>query len=127
MSALTHLAGVDVQIGTQLRQRCSWCGAVLIDEDLSMTAVALQPCEACAGTGITPTFDPPPTNCESCDGSGYAPPAPYPTWAVGAFVTVDGAASYVVDPIPSEEPGALEGSMSTPLDCCARLDPAVTA
>ena len=28
---MIHIAGPDVQVGAQLRQRCAWCGALLID------------------------------------------------------------------------------------------------
>lgn len=38
MTAVIHIVGVDVQVGDQLRQRCSWCGAVLIDYDLTRVA-----------------------------------------------------------------------------------------
>lgn len=35
----THLAGVDVEVeGRYLRQRCSWCGVVLVDYDYTLTA-----------------------------------------------------------------------------------------
>lgn len=34
-----HIAGLDVQVGTLLRQRCAWCGEVLIDYDLARIAV----------------------------------------------------------------------------------------
>lgn len=37
-----HIAGHPVQVGTVLRQRCAWCGAVLIDEDLSRIAVPVD-------------------------------------------------------------------------------------
>lgn len=30
-----HLAGLAIHIGPLLRQRCAWCGAVLIDENLT--------------------------------------------------------------------------------------------
>jgi hypothetical protein len=39
MPALTHIAGMKVQIGPLLRQRCAWCGAVLCDYDLRNIAV----------------------------------------------------------------------------------------
>jgi hypothetical protein len=29
-----HIAGPAIQVGSQLRQRCAWCGAVLIDHAL---------------------------------------------------------------------------------------------
>lgn len=33
-----HIAGVHVQIGQLLRQRCAWCGAVLLNYDLTTIA-----------------------------------------------------------------------------------------
>lgn len=37
---VVHIAGLDVTIhGVFRRQRCAWCGAVQIDEDLSRVAV----------------------------------------------------------------------------------------
>lgn len=65
-----HIAGLDVQIGAQLRQRCGWCGAVLVDVDLSTIAVAVHPDQPAA--------------------------APYPTWKVGSLVLVDGGLSMSV-------------------------------
>lgn len=31
MSTITHIAGLRIEIGSVVRQRCSWCGATLID------------------------------------------------------------------------------------------------
>lgn len=39
MSGVIHIAGVHVQIGERLCQRCAWCGTLLIDYDLSRIAV----------------------------------------------------------------------------------------
>jgi hypothetical protein len=38
-AGVIHIAAVDVRIGQHLRQRCGWCGAVLIDYDLARIAV----------------------------------------------------------------------------------------
>jgi len=39
-ASVTHIAGIDVEVqGRFLRQRCSWCGEILIDEDYAMTAM----------------------------------------------------------------------------------------
>jgi hypothetical protein len=38
MSGVVHPAGLDVSIGPLLRQRCAWCGTVLVDVDLAATA-----------------------------------------------------------------------------------------
>lgn len=67
MTSITHVAGLVVNIGPQMRQRCAWCGATLIDYDLTLMAVPV---------GQDPT------------------PA---TWEVGALVVVDGNASWVAE------------------------------
>lgn len=75
MTAVIHIAGPGVQVGQHLRQRCGWCGAVLIECALDRIAVPVGQ-------------DPRPG-----------------TWGVGALVAVDGPASWVVehadgDPLP---------------------------
>lgn len=65
--ALIHIAGPDIQVGSQLRQRCAWCGAVLIDYALERIAVPVGQ-------------DPRPGR-----------------WAPGALVAVDGGASWAVE------------------------------
>lgn len=83
MNALVHIAGMYVRINDLLRQRCAWCGAVLLDYDLTRIAVP---------EGQDPT------------------PA---TWPVGELVGVDGAMSYTVahvdgDPLPDGACGRLD-------------------
>jgi hypothetical protein len=80
MAKVIHIAGFTVRIGPHLRQRCSWCGAVLTDYDLRNVAVAPKE-----------------------DGSPGDPPG---TWETGSLVAFDGCCSYIVrhtdgDPIPS--------------------------
>lgn len=36
--SVIHVAGVDVQVGLQLRQRCAWCGIILLDYALDRVA-----------------------------------------------------------------------------------------
>lgn len=62
-----HIAGNDVQVGQHLRQRCAWCGEVLIDYDLARIAVPVGQ-------------DPRPS-----------------TWPPGELVLVDGPMSHTVD------------------------------
>jgi hypothetical protein len=38
MTAIAHIAGGQLQVGQQLRQRCAWCGALLEDYDLTRIA-----------------------------------------------------------------------------------------
>jgi hypothetical protein len=61
-----HIAGPDIQVGSQLRQRCAWCGAVLLDYALDRIAVP-------AGQDPRPS-----------------------TWPAGELVACDGSAQYVV-------------------------------
>jgi hypothetical protein len=39
VATMVHVAGAPVQVGSHLRQRCSWCGAMMIDVELSLIAV----------------------------------------------------------------------------------------
>lgn len=67
MSGITHIAGLRIETGRGLvRQRCAWCGAVLVDEDLTRVAF------------------------EADD-----PDKTIATWQPGAQVHVDGDASWV--------------------------------
>lgn len=61
-----HIAGPDIQVGSQLRQRCAWCGAVLLDYALDRIAVPVGQ-------------DPRPG-----------------TWPAGELIACDGNAHYVV-------------------------------
>lgn len=64
MAEVIHIAGLPLQVGSQLRQRCGWCGCVLLDEDLSSVQVAV--------TDTDTVF------------------VPYPTWPDGDLVSIDG-------------------------------------
>jgi hypothetical protein len=74
--SIVHIAGNDVQVGAQLRQRCAWCGALVVDYELDRIAVP----------------------------EGQDPrPA---TWPVGGLVEIDGNALWFVphnsgDPLPA--------------------------
>lgn len=75
MSA-THIAGTPVTVNNRQRQRCAWCGHILIDYDLANIAV--------------------PVGQEGEPG----------TWEVGALVHVDGGLSYVIEqPTDERLPG----------------------
>lgn len=66
MAGVVHIAGPHVQVGIQLRQRCGWCGALLLDYALDRIAVP-------AGQDRTPA-----------------------TWPAGELVEVDGSATWLV-------------------------------
>lgn len=68
-----HIAGPDIQIDTQLRQRCAWCGAVLFDYALDHIAV--------------------PEGQDSRPG----------TWPVGKLVEIEDNGSWVVPHIEGEQ------------------------
>ena len=67
MSAVTHIAGMSITVGPLMRQRCAWCGHLLIDYDLERVAVPV-------GQDSTPA-----------------------TWPPGELVRVDGNLSTLVD------------------------------
>lgn len=74
---VVHVAGPEIEVKGDshwLRQRCSWCGACIVDVDL--TRVALEVVE---GEEDTPVVD------------------RVPTWEVGALVAHDGNVWYVVN------------------------------
>lgn len=39
MTSIVHIAGSDIQVNDRLRQRCGWCGTILLDYDLTRIAV----------------------------------------------------------------------------------------
>lgn len=67
MTAVVHIAGLHVQVGPMMRQRCAWCGAVIIDYDLTGTAVPVGQ-------------DPHPA-----------------VWPLGGVVAMEGVATWLVD------------------------------
>jgi hypothetical protein len=101
--AVVHIIGLDVLLdGHLLRQRCAWCGHLLVDDDQSMMMMPLND-----------------------DGSVPDPPG---AWPVGALVEVFGSST----PAPGEALGFRGMTIVEPEDglmpenCCARLDPEVT-
>ena len=69
---MIHFAGIDVQVGALLRQRCSWCGVVLNDYNLDLVAVPVDQ------------------------------PGRPPTWEVSALVQVEGNVAWVVEHVRGE-------------------------
>jgi len=72
LGTVTHIASTVVHVGTLMRQRCGWCGAVLIDVDVARVMVMTS--------------------------EGRDPEPSIPTWEVGSLVAIDGGASWTVDP-----------------------------
>jgi hypothetical protein len=67
--AVTHIAGLVIDVGPLMRQRCAWCGAVLVDYDRERVMVQADR----------------PADRE------------LPSWPVGELVEVDGPVSTVVE------------------------------
>jgi hypothetical protein len=76
---MIHFAGIDVQIGQLIRQRCSWCGAVLADYNLALVAVPI------------------------------GQPGPPAMWPAGALVEMEGNAAWIVDQPEGELIGTPRG------------------
>lgn len=69
-----HIAGSRMQQGLRLRQVCSWCGLILVDENYGSTA-------------------------QLAEHAGQ----PIPSWPESGLVAVDGGASWTVDLSPDDE------------------------
>lgn len=93
--SVVHIAGVDVTVGDRYRQRCSWCGAVLFDYDLTRLAVQT------------------PEGWDDMTDEQKAAAVKPGAWPIGALVARNGAATYVVDH---------EDGQPVPPECCAHLD-----
>jgi hypothetical protein len=65
---IVHIAGPDVRVDDRLRQRCSWCGALLVDEQVDRLMVPV----------------------------GQRQGLP-PVWLCGSMVAVDGGASWEIN------------------------------
>lgn len=86
---VTHIAGLVCQVGSLVRQRCGWCGAMLSDYDLALTAVSIP--------------DPVP--------EGWT--ATVAMWELGCLVNIDGPVAQVVQP---EAEGKLPAEACMALD-----------
>jgi len=69
-AGVVHIVGVAIEIGPLIRQRCSWCGAVLVDCDLRLMGFEER----------TPPEERRPA-----------------TWTSGGLVEIDGNMTTVVD------------------------------
>lgn len=97
-----HIVGLDVQVGSIRRQRCSWCGALIQEDDLARMAWQLNP-----------------------DGSDPGPPG---CWPVGEVVGISGGFPKVTRLVARDEwtMSEVPGERRLPDGCCALLDPEVT-
>ena len=87
--AESHIVGLDVEIGPYLRQRCGWCGTILLDYDLRNVMV------------------------QQIDGEDES----VGTWPVGEVIRVDGNMSSIVehtrgDQLPEDNCAALDPSVT---------------
>lgn len=85
--SILHIAGLPTQVGTNFRQRCAWCGALLLEY------------------GYANTMAPP-----GQDGN-------LPAWVPFTLLRVDGNATYVVrhmdgDEIPPDSCAALDPAVT---------------
>lgn len=88
MIDITHIAGGVIEVDDRVRQRCAWCGAILIDENMANVMV--------------------PTD---------QPDKSFPTWPVGDLVTLRGNSSWtshvaVGEPLPPSMCALLDPSVT---------------
>ena len=94
--SIVHIAGHAIQVGPHVRQRCSWCGAVLVDEDETRIAVAITD--------------------EDPD-----PEVRIPTWPTGELIEITGLGGTSMTTVLEHADGD-----PVPDHCCAKLSPEVT-
>lgn len=116
---IVHLAGPDITMNAHLRQRCVWCGYVLIDQDL--TRIGYQIC----GKPTAVRF-PTDEQCQLDPGhEGDHDPEPHPrtppTWPVSGFVAVFDAGGFCGYRIVEAPEGGL-----VPEGACLLLPPELT-
>ena len=63
---MIHLAAHEVHSPRCIRQRCAWCGAILLELDIAGTEAALPP-----GESLTFRFWPPGYFVEHLEGEGF--------------------------------------------------------
>jgi hypothetical protein len=98
---ISHLAGESITVDQRyMRQRCVWCGAVLIDYDLANISVQIPK-----------------------DGSEPQPPGAWEPYVWVAVAKTDGTGACWVVNVEDEK---VEGK-GYPVSSCMALDPAVTA
>ena len=83
--ALSHLAAPSLYWLTHVRQRCVWCGMVLIDQDLTRVAYAIN----------------------EDDGVGESTYRTIPVWPVDKWIVTDGAMTYTED-LESNDDGIIK-------------------
>lgn len=103
--ALVHFAAPPLRAGDVIRQRCAWCGALIEERDLSMTAVQIQPGETADDARRTLVGD---------DGT------PARGWE--GLVAVDVQEGIITAKWAVDDPA--DGRI--PVDSCMALDPGVT-
>jgi len=125
VTTMIHIAGPCIQFGTLQRQRCSWCGFVIVDDDLSRMNFRIPPCRWCS----EPWNDEPHEGeCQrSEDGlhqwGEIEMPKGFPFEQL-IEITVD-PGGFRMTSLVESEPEA-DGTVKVPENCCMRLPAEMT-
>lgn len=127
-TTLIHLAGPCIQYESLQRQRCSWCGIVIVDDDLSRMAVQISPCRRCGAQYHHGVNDEERGFCvvgNEIETHHFEQPALPRGFPVGHFVelTTNGGfrGTMIVDVEPDDE-----GIVKVPENSCLRLPAELT-
>lgn len=101
-SKIVHWVGPVTHIATRVRQRCMWCGAALIDVDLTTIMVAIPPGK---------------TEDEAREEGSLE----MATWEPGSWIAVDRGVTSVERTVEEDQT-----HNETPEHSCARLDFEIT-
>lgn len=114
-----HIAGPDLQVSGVVRQRCAWCGALILEHDLANMASPIEcvDCEDQGGEDGQP--------CPTCKRTEPMRPA---VWTPGALVLVQGTwprMTTTIEPVVQPD-GTPEGAFAIPPNSCMSIEPDVT-
>ena len=94
---MIHIAGQPVQVGSVVRQRCSWCGALIDHFDLNRIAAYIGEANADADIEVT-----------------------IPTWEVNVLIEITYGNPRVIQIVEHDDGDQL------PPSCCAQIDHEIT-
>lgn len=129
-STITHYSGPTIQFGSVQRQRCAWCGYVLVDDDLANMSFQIPDCSVCGATYMEGEKTNEHGTCIDPDGEGphhhvFENPKPPNGFIADRFleVTENGGfrGIYLVD-----EESLEDGTLKVPGNACMRLPVGMT-
>jgi hypothetical protein len=97
LTGTVHIAGFEVQFAERIRQRCAWCGEILLDQELALVAIHVDPDDF--NSNMT-----------------------FSVWPAGKQVLHDGNYWSLLEDLPADLPGIINVDPRS----CTRIPPELT-